>query len=249
MPTVRRCQSAWATKGPCSCHVLLTPAPPPLLPVLTCKPIQPPFSLTPHQWGAGTQLGRGGRGRRRSHLQPPPPASILGGPKTALWRTGQGCLPPGRFISSLFKPCSDFSMSPHPLPRHASLPSPSNPSAQPGERATGLQVIELLGGRQARVFCVSAFGFLPLQRGWGRGCDGGDSGPWASQTPSPQLSPVWTADEPCLRQCRLAQGHCSATLLSPQPSPAQASISPPAKQAGLCPDAKGKKRRLGSYDC
>lgn len=103
-----------------------------------------PSSLTPHQWGAGTQLGRGGRGPGRSQLRPPPPASILGGPKTALWRTGRGCLPPGRFISSFFKPCSDFSMSPRPLPRQASLPSPSNLSAQPGERATGLQVIELL---------------------------------------------------------------------------------------------------------
>ena len=70
-----------------------------------------PSSLTPHQRGAGTQLGRGGRGPGRSQLRPPPPASILGGPKTALWRTGRGCLPPGRFISSFFKPCSDFSVS------------------------------------------------------------------------------------------------------------------------------------------
>lgn len=130
-----------------------------------------PASLTAQQWGAGTQLGRGGRDPGRSRLRLPPPASTLGGPKTALWRTGRGCLPLGRFISSFFKPCSDFSMSPRPLPRHASLPSPSNLSAQPGERATGLQVIELLCGvgRQARVFYVSAFGFLPLERGWGGG--------------------------------------------------------------------------------
>lgn len=36
VPTALRCQSAWATKGPCSRHVLPTPAPPP------CLPIQPP---------------------------------------------------------------------------------------------------------------------------------------------------------------------------------------------------------------
>lgn len=42
--------------------------------------------------------------------------------KTALWRTDGGCLPPGRFISSFFKPCSDFSMS-------ASLVPPTPPSA------------------------------------------------------------------------------------------------------------------------
>ena len=42
VPTVCRRQSAWATKGPRSCHVLPTPAPPPRLPVLTRKPVQPP---------------------------------------------------------------------------------------------------------------------------------------------------------------------------------------------------------------
>lgn len=28
---------------------------------------------------------------------------------------------------------------------------------------------------------MSAFGFLPLERGWGRGCDGDDCRPWVSQ--------------------------------------------------------------------
>ena len=35
-----------------------------------------PSSLTPHQWGAGTQLGRGGRGPGRSQLQPGDKGSI-----------------------------------------------------------------------------------------------------------------------------------------------------------------------------
>lgn len=99
-----------------------------------------PSSPAPHQVGAGAQLSGSGRGPRRSHLRPPPPANVLGGPKTALWRTDRGCLPPGRFISSFFKPCSDFSMSPPPPPSSC-LPSfpISNLSAQPEERATGLQ--------------------------------------------------------------------------------------------------------------
>lgn len=43
----------------------------------------------------------------------------------------------------IFQACSDFSMSAflvsHSSPRHVSPPSPPHLSAQPGERATGLQ--------------------------------------------------------------------------------------------------------------
>lgn len=53
------------------------------------------------------------------------------------------------------------------------------------------------------------------------------SGPRVSQTAL--LSPVWATDEPCHRQCGLAQGYHSPTLLSQQPSLAQASVSPPAE--------------------
>lgn len=140
VPTVCRCCSASVTRGPRS-----WPFSPESCTSPTFAPFNPqahpalPAPPGPHQSGAGAWLSRGGRGPGRSPLQSPLAANVLGGPKTALWRMDRGCLPPGRFISSFFKPCSDFSLSPLPLPAHASLPSPSNLSAQPGERATGLQ--------------------------------------------------------------------------------------------------------------
>lgn len=60
-------------------------------------------------------------------------------------------------------------MSPHPLPLHASIPSPSNLSAQPGERATGLQVIELLGGKTGQGFLRECFWLPALGEGLGEG--------------------------------------------------------------------------------
>lgn len=95
---------------------------------------------------------------------------------------------------ALIFPCR-LPWSPHPSLRMLPLPPPPicQPSQERGPQAS--KVIELLGGRQARVFCVSASGFLPLERGWRRGATGGDCGPWVSQTAL--LSPVWATDECC----------------------------------------------------
>lgn len=65
---------------------------------------------------------------------------------------------------------------------HTSFLSPSicQPSQERGALAS--KVIELLGGgvRQARAFCPSAVGFLPLGRGWGR-----PVGPGSPRQPCP----------------------------------------------------------------
>ena len=66
------------------------------------------------------------------------------------------------------------------------------------------------------------------------------SAPAHSPLSGPQMSPATDSAGPGPRLCHPALPH---------PSPAQASMSPPAKRAGLCPDAKGKKRRPGSCDC
>lgn len=129
--------------------------------------------------------------------------------------------PPGGFMSSLFKPCSEFSTAaslPHPSPTPACfLPSCSNLSAQPERGPLVSKVTESLWGRQARVFCMSAFGFLPLERGWGR--------------------------------CVVATvGHGSPKQpCSPKPGPHGA--LPPPSSALLCSDPGSTSRGVGPSQC
>lgn len=115
----------------------------PHLTLLTFKLPRPPSSPTPHQAWAGAQLGGGGRvpgGAISGPFQPPAslvaPRQLYGGRMEAV-----------SLLAGLFLHFSRLALifhvrfpgPPPPLPLHASPPSPSNLSAQPGERATGLQ--------------------------------------------------------------------------------------------------------------
>lgn len=105
-----------------------------------------------------------------------PPTSLVA-LKTALWRTDGGCLPPGRFISSFFKPCSDFSMSASLVPPYPSLcmlPLPPPPICQPSQERGPLasKVIELLGGGETgQGFLRECFWLPALGEGLEEGCD------------------------------------------------------------------------------
>lgn len=94
-------------------------------------------------------------------------------------------LPAGLFLH-FSSPALIFPCLPSPSLHMLPFPPPliCQPSQERGPLAS--KVIELLGGRQARVFCVSAFGFLPLKRGWGRGRDGGV---WAQGFPDSPAVP------------------------------------------------------------